>query len=147
MTRWRVNPNFHVPLKVKTTLRSRHRWQRVRANLCQKSWIYNNFSRFPAFFWLYSDSCPPHPPVLEKNAWNTRDFMFYLNTFIMLRALQKFYQSCSVNPFWTAFVKKVSLITQKVFLGIQKMLLRPTFRWEGVFRGLQNAFWVILIWF
>ena len=30
--------------------------------------------------------------MLEKNAWNTRDFMFYLNTFIMLRALQKFYQ-------------------------------------------------------
>ena len=32
---------------------------------------------------------PPPPPSTVKNTGNTRDFMFYLNTLIMLRSLKK----------------------------------------------------------
>ena len=88
-----LNPNYHGHLK----LLNYHgvdgkSWFKKQGPLCVNArdyWVAAPF--LPRFFQCTMSHVPPPLPVLEKNARNTRDFMLYLITLIMLRSWPKFF--------------------------------------------------------
>ena len=83
----------------------------------------------------------PSPlPVLEKNAGNTRDFMLYFNTLIMLRSLQKNSRR-SLTLYEQVKKKKFgSYHSKNVVIGLKKPLLGEKSARKEVFRGLKQRY-------
>ena len=80
------------------------------------------------------------PPSTGKNAGNTRDFMLYFNTLIMLRSLQKIHRY-SLTLYEQTFWKKIgSYHSKNIVLGFEKPLLGEKSAQEEVFRGLKQRY-------